>query len=161
MNIREYRHKISIFVCLVFLLATLQFSRPARAQDSTSDSDIERIVQQYVAAREAAMQANAGLEAVETLLALYLDNIVYEHPRVGIRLEGKDKQRAGMISFLGTTRNVHIEIADQIIAPGVAFLDLRVSLEARQGDSWLPVKRRQLKLLEIEDGKIRRVVEYW
>jgi hypothetical protein len=38
---------------------------------------------------------------------------------------------------------------------------LEIAFDVRVEDAWRPSVRRQLSVLEIEDGRIERIIDYW
>jgi hypothetical protein len=87
--------------------------------------------------------------------------MVYEHPRVGIRLQGVESLRSGMQGFLGSSRNASITITSTLQGLDVVAARTDVALEARREATWEPVKRSQMWLFEFEGSKIKRIIEYW
>jgi ketosteroid isomerase-like protein len=98
---------------------------------------------------------------VDNLLAFYSEEVVYEHPRVKIRIEGKAKIREGMIRFLGVTKDAQIMTVNQISGANMVTVEYRLTFKAKQGSTWEEVSRRQVTLFEFEGEKIKRVVDYW
>ncbi|MGA8204843.1 MAG: nuclear transport factor 2 family protein [Woeseiaceae bacterium] len=115
----------------------------------------------YLEAREATMQQGALPADVEAALVLCSETLVYEHPRVGIRMEGLDSSREGMLRFLGTTRNARIKVTATLPGRDVVAVQTDVAFEGKEGAKWVPVQRQQLWVFEIADGKIQRIIEYW
>jgi hypothetical protein len=93
--------------------------------------------------------------------ALYSERVVYEHPRAGARIEGKDKIRQGMLQFLGAMRNPDVKVETALVGRGVAVLAMQLTAEARRDAVWEPLVRRQIMVLELEGSRIRRLIEYW
>ena len=116
---------------------------------------------EYVARLGATMEASAGPEAVDALLELYGDRVRYEHPRVGIEITSLEEIRQGMNRFLGQTRRPQIEVTSNVVGEGVAVLELEIAFDVRAEGAWRPAVRRQVSVLEIEDGRIQRIIDYW
>jgi hypothetical protein len=114
----------------------------------------------YLQAREATMQAGATPADVDKVLALCTANLVYEHPRVGIKIEG-DAVGAGMRNFLGSSRNARITVTKSLPGAGMVAVETDVVFEAQGKDGWTKVARRQVWVFEFEGPKIKRILEYW
>jgi len=138
-------------------LITLSWSVPAAA----SDERLEAIVDKYLAARQLTMLEASAPADVDNLLAFYSEDVMYEHPRVKVRIEGKAKIREGMLRFLGATRDASIVPVNRISGANMVAAEYRVSFKARRGDSWEEVSRKQVTIFEFEGDKIKRVVDYW
>ena len=131
------------------------------AQVNASDETLKDIVDRYLAARQATMLQASTPADVDRLLAFYTDDIIYEHPRVKMRIEGKTKIREGMLSFLGVTKNTKIATVSFITGVNVVVAKYRVTFKAQEGSSGKNVSRTQVTLFEFEGNKIKRVVDYW
>ena len=131
-------------------------STAAMGQDTSED-----LAGDFLTRWRATMAEDATAGDVDRLLALYADSVVYEHPRVGVRIRGKEQIRGGMLRFLGGTRRPRITVAHRAIVPGVVVLELQVGFEIRRGDGWEPSTRRQVTVLEIQDRLIVRMIDYW
>ncbi len=126
-----------------------------------AQADPEQVADRYVTALEGTMAATATVDDLDDLLSLYAADASYEHPRVGIRVETAPEIRGGMTSFLGSTRRPSIRILDQIISPHVAILELEVEFEVNRDGVWEASRRQQVTTLELRDGRITRVIDYW
>ncbi|MGE0041260.1 MAG: hypothetical protein AB7H88_09445 [Vicinamibacterales bacterium] len=132
---------------------------PARAQ---SPPDLATLADGYLAAERARQAEGAGVTAINAALASLADGVVYEHPRVGAHIVGKDQLRTGMVNFLGTVRRPQDDVRARVTGPGVVVLNLVQAFESRQGDGpWRPQRRTVVKVLEFDGPLIRRVIDYW
>ncbi len=143
----------------VLLLAMLGAFR-AEASNQVPDVQLG-VVRAYLAARTATMQGGATPGDVEKTLSFCTPSIVYEHPRVGIRLEGVDSLRSGMVDFLGSSRNASIAIVATLQGADMVAVRTNVAFEGQNGTSWEPVKRTQTWVFELEGSSIKRIIEYW
>lgn len=107
------------------------------------------------------MQETARPVDVDKALAFCLPSLVYQHPRVGIRLTGADQVRAGMLDFLGSSRRSSIRVTASLPGVDMIAVQTEVALEAQQETAWRPVLRRQVWVFEFEGSKIKRIIEYW
>jgi ketosteroid isomerase-like protein len=131
----------------------------ATAQERVREpASIER---RYVELFTATLRQDATPQDVDNLLLLYTENVVYEHPRAGARIEGKDKIRQAMLQFLGAMRNPDVKVESALLGRGVAVLELQLNAEAKRDAAWEPLARRQIMVLELEGSRIRRLIEYW
>ena len=149
---------------LRFLLVVILFGLIAiipHVEVNAQDENLTRIVKRYLQARRATMLENSTAADVDALLALYTENVIYEHPRVKARIEGKAKMREGMLSFLGVTKNTKIATLNFISGVNVVVAEYRVTFKTQEGSSWKTVSRTQVTLFEFEGDKIKRVVDYW
>jgi SnoaL-like domain len=152
-----------VSVQLSIVLAVLA----ARAMPAPASSAIEarqvqlHIVESYLQARAATMQETASAADVEKALSFCLASVEYEHPRVGIRIEGVERLRAGMLGFLGTSRKASITVTDKLQGPDMVAVRTAVEFEGQEGGGWAPVQRSQVWIFELEGPKIKRIIEYW
>lgn len=133
--------------------------------DAASANDKTVYLPDYLDALAAATHGQSTESDIDAVLGYYSDDIVYEHPRFGIRLEGKEAQRQGMVAFLksyaGGPSDSSIEILDFMKGDGVVTMRLAVSfLQEREG-AVEKVSRDQLRVFEFSSGKISRIIDYW
>ena len=125
----------------------------------TSDDEL---ITSYLLAQCQTMHGESTAEDVETLLALFTDDIVYEHPKVGIKLESKDVLREGKLNFLasygGTEDNTTMELVSKITNNEVVIIKFNASFFTNSGEQ---LNRTQTQVLEIDEGKISRIIDYW
>lgn len=128
------------------------------------------IVDGYLHAREKTLQQGAGPADVSAATYYLAENAVYEHPRVGARIEGRAAIEAGFNAFLGGTRNGRYEIIDFFDHAGTVAIKYRRIFEAlakggtpenEGGDNWKEVQIVQLTVFEVTDGKITHIADYW
>ena len=148
--------KILLAVAFIGLVALGGAVRAA-----ASDDNLSGIVNKYLAARQATMLQTSTLADIDTLLSFYTEDVVYEHPRVKMRVEGRARMREGMSRFLGVTRETKIVTVNQISNVNVVVAEYQVTFKAQDGDAWKEVSRKQVTLFEFEGDKIKRVVDYW
>jgi len=147
----------------LIVLLILSFSILAVAakgnESKTQDVDLPRIADQVVHAREAVMQENASAQDLEQFLSYCTDDVVYEDPVANARIEGKDSIRKGMSNFLGASKKATLTVKHRLAAGNVVVLEMDVSF-TDTGTGKI-VKRDQITLLEFQDTKVRRVMDYW
>lgn len=138
-----------------FLLVFLAFAAAANA-DTLRDTALR------VHSLELRRQlATATPATIDTLLALYADSVVYEHPNAGAILRGKETMRKGMARFIGAIRNVQGEEPRVTVGHSVAVIESATKMEIDDGGKWIPVERRGIKVLEFDRaGKVRRILDY-
>ncbi len=118
--------------------------------------------QTYLSAVEAVLRQTATPEDIERLTFLYSVDVVYEHPRVGIRIRGRDEIAEAMARFLGKTRNPDTDVHGSTQGEGVVVLDFTLEMETETELGWRPLERRQVTVLEVNaQGRISRILEYW
>jgi hypothetical protein len=141
----------------IVLLVALSFPIAAQGQDRAA----EELVRQYVRARSQTMQERASSSDIERVLSFCDERFVYEHPSAGARIEGKEKARVGMSGYLGETKDPNYML--QILASNshvvVAQVDQRFLMKQENG-SWMPGKRSNITVFEVERGKIARILDY-
>ena len=145
---------------ILAVLALTSVMRPARAAQPSADDPL-KIATSHLEARQATMQEGAAPGDVDRALSYCASSLVYEHPRVGIRLTGIDAVRAGMVQFLGTSRKGTIKVTDSLSGRDMVAVETRVAFEGREEQAWRPVERRQVWVFELEGSKIKRILEYW
>ena len=137
---------------LFVLFATL-----APCQEKSS----EDLIRQYMRARSQTMQGNASSRDIERALSFCSEAFVYEHPSVGAKIEGKEKARSGMSGYLGQTKDATYTL--QILASNPHVVVARVEqrfLAKQESGNWVPGKRSNITLFEIDRGKISRILDY-
>lgn len=118
--------------------------------------------QTYLRAVEAVLAQNATDEDIERLTFLYSVDVVYEHPRAGVRIRGRDRIAEAMAEFLGQTRNPDTDVHGSTQGEGVVVLDFTLEMERETELGWRPLERRQVTVLEVNaQGRISRILEYW
>ncbi len=115
----------------------------------------------YLARLLDAWKHDSAAADVEALVSLFSEDVVYEHPRVGARMEGRRAIADGMVAFLGASRRPRATDVETVTAPGVVVLGFDLRMEVQQGGEWSPVARRQVVVLEISEGRIVRVIDHW
>ena len=141
-----------ILLLLAFLVAA---NAPARADDLAA-----------VAARVHDLElrrqlASATPATIDSLLALYADSVVYEHPNAGAIVRGKETMRRNMRQFIGSVRNVRAEAPRVTAGHSVAVIEAVTRMEIDDDGKWTPVVRRGIKVLEFDGaGKVKRILDY-
>ena len=122
--------------------------------------DLKKIALDYLASERARQVEGATAQEVEASLAFLTDTAVYEHPRAGARIEGKETMRRGMLAHAGGIRNARDEVISAIVGPGVVILELHQSFEFQDETVWKPRVIDSVKVLEFDGEKIRRIIDY-
>jgi hypothetical protein len=151
-----------IVVCAA-LGSALCLGFAARAVASpTEHADPPRAVALRVADLEMRRQlATATPATVDSLLALYADSVVYEHPNAGAVVRGKELMRRSMLQFLGSVRALRTESPRVMVGHGVAVVESRARMEIEDGGRWIPVERHGLRVIEFDSaGRVRRILDY-
>jgi ketosteroid isomerase-like protein len=118
--------------------------------------------ERFIAAFQAMQQASSTAADVDRLLALCTDDLVYEHARAGAVVRGKSQLRGGFIAHLGEIRGDRTQVVHSV--QGVRFVALEVlrTFELKEGETWRPMSRKQLLILERNDqDRIRRILDDW
>ena len=126
-----------------------------------SEADLPAQARRYLDAERVRQTEFATTEDIERVLDFLTDSAVYEHPRFGARIVGKEEIRQGMARFLGSTRAPQASIVGMLSNDGVVVIDLVQTFEARVDGKWIAQSRRGLKVLESEGDRIRRIIDYW
>jgi ketosteroid isomerase-like protein len=141
------------WLCLFLLLTDLQLN--------ALQTDALTLVRAYVEARNQTMGAAADSKTIERALAYCGDDLVYEHPAVKARIEGKQEIRAGMMGYLGQTKNPSYQIRIIANRADVVVAQVHQRFLVKQDDgSWRPGIRSNLTVFEIANGKIQRILDY-
>ena len=126
-----------------------------------SESAEAQVATNFITRLAATWQENSTAQDLDALLSAYKETVVYEHPRVGIRIEGKDQIRAAMARYIGLTRKGTFEVVSRIVGRGIVVLEIDLNAEARAGSAWEAVRRKQVIVIELDGDKISRVADYW
>lgn len=140
------------FLLIIFFSLLLN----GNAQDKTE------LIDEYLAALSSTMHGNSTSEDVDKLLMLYADDIVYEHPKFGMKIETKDSVKGGLMSFLesygGTEDDARITSSNQMLGSNVSIVEFEMTFKTKEDQE---VVRKQIQVLEINNGKISRIIDYW
>jgi hypothetical protein len=98
---------------------------------------------------------------VDSLLALYADSVVYEHPNAGAVVRGKELMHSSMLQFIGSVRALQIESPHVIVGHGVVIVESHARMELNDEGRWIPVERHGLRVIEFDTaGLVRRIIDY-
>ena len=122
--------------------------------------DQAAIVAEFLSLERARQSPGATEADVDRLLALLADSVVYEHPRAGARLRGKDVLRLGMLGYMGSVRNVSDSVTSRTTAPDVVVLVVETRGEMSRDGRWIPFRRRSLRVFEFAGHRVQRIIEY-
>lgn len=119
------------------------------------------LVREYLAAQNVSMQLNATSQDIEKMLNVFSDDIVYEHPAAKTIIEGKNKMRAGKASYLGLTKDAKYSVKILSSKNDVVIAIVSMTFLSKQDDgNWKPGHRSNITVFEIDEGKIRRILDY-
>lgn len=98
---------------------------------------------------------------IDSLLALYADSVVYEHPNAGAVVRGKDAMRHNMLQYIGSVRAVKVDPPRVTVGHDVAIVETNARMEIQDGGKWIPVVRHGLRVIEFNSrGLVRRLIDY-
>jgi ketosteroid isomerase-like protein len=121
----------------------------------------DAIVREFLSAKAAAMRQGATAADVDKVLAYYTDDIIYEDPKVKVRVEGKEHMRSGMLSHVGDYAGKTRISVDQSISLANAVAAIVTEGFWVNGDSGRQkIQRQRLQVWEFRDDKICRVIDY-
>ena len=134
----------------------------ASAQSPASTDDALRAVALRVTALDINRQLpSATLATIDSLLAFYSDNVIYEHPSVGAVVRGKAAMREGMQRYIGSIQTASSETPRVMVGPGVAVIDRAAGPDPRDRSKPVPATRRAIRLIEFDaKGLVRRIIDY-
>ena len=135
---------------------------PLCAQASVpSDSVLRRVALRVAELDQRRQMPGATAATVDSLLALYSDSIVYEHPSVGAVVRGKPALRTGMLRYLGSRPGMTMETPTVVMGALVALLETPAHPDPRAPTRPIPTSRKALRVLEFDShGLVRRVLDY-
>src|SRR5262245_9385706 len=149
---------MSTFAQLWMLVLALQTSPAAPATSLRTLSD------GYLSALCHTLTRGATESDVEQALSFCADDMVYEHPALGVRIEGKANIREGMLSHLdsyaGTEQDSGLEVLSRIVAKDAVVVRVRETFQVERDGKKETIEREKLKVIEFKDGRIRRVLDY-
>lgn len=138
---------------LLFLI--LSFSCVSQNKNST-------LAENYLSALRSTLHGETTQADLDQLIKLYDEQIVYEHPKVGIKLEGSEVIANGLQNFLnsygGSQKDVTINGSTQILKPSMSAIEFELSFLLADGSK---VTRQVVTILEFKEEKITRIIEYW
>ena len=119
------------------------------------------LVRNYLEARVQAMQASATEADVDKALAFCADDVVYEHPAVKAKIEGKENLKRGMTGYLGETKDASFKTGRMLANKNVVVAEVEMKFLAKQEDgSWKSGGRKNITVFELENGKIKRILDH-
>lgn len=122
----------------------------------------ETLAKDYLVAWRRAFDAGATGEDIDRLAAFFAEDGVVEHPRAGARVEGRDAIRRGLASHVGDyVGEGRIQVADIRSTPRAVVVDLTLTFNVPGDDGPRAVTGRHIKVIELADGRIARVIDYW
>ncbi len=119
------------------------------------------VVDAFLHAHEKTMQSEADGSSVNELIDLLDENLVYEHPKVGIRIEGAGAYRQGLEAFLGATDQGRYEILDYLVSGDTVAITMNRVFSVQSDGQWKERSIEQMMVFEVRDGKITRMIDYW
>ena len=129
------------------------------ANESTSGPPC--VVDAFLRAHEKTMQLEADDASIDALITLVDENMVYEHPKVGIRIEGANSYRQGLESFLGATDHGRYEVKDFLVNGNTVAISMNRVFSVETEGQWQERTIEQMMVFEVRDGKITRMIDYW
>ena len=148
------------FIQILSLIALV--TRASSAQTAGPSADRLRTIARRVSDLELRRQLTSATPAtVDSLLSLYTDSVVYEHPNAGAIVRGKDVMRSAMADYVGSVRNVRADPTRVTVGHGVAIVETNVRMDVKDGTKWVPVTRHGLRVIEFDTrGLVRRIIDY-
>ena len=145
---------------LALLLAISACASPVAAQ--IPNGDTLRVLALRVSQLELDRQLRSATSAtIDSLLSLYADSVVYEHPNAGAIIRGKTELRHGMMQFIGSIRAVRASPPQVTVGNGVALVETRTQMEVENAGKWIAVLRHGVRVLEFDrQFRIRRIIDY-
>lgn len=149
------------FVALIGIAAGGAAGQAPRQGPTLTDDSLRAIALRVTELEMRRQQASATVATIDSLLALYSDGVVYEHPNAGAVVRGKDVMRHNMTQFIGSVRAVRSETPRVTIGYGVAVVETTVRMEVDDNGKWIPLTRRGVRVIEVDSrGLIRRIIDY-
>ena len=146
----------------VVVILLVLVSGVARGQESVpADGKLRALALRATELEMRRQLASATSATIDSLLALYADSVVYEHPNAGAVMRGKDIMRRNMPQFMGSVRAVKSDPPRVTIGHGVAIVETRAFMEIDDRGKWVPVTRHGVRVVEFDSlGLIRRIIDY-
>jgi len=142
------------------VMITALLAHAAHGQPNARDA-LQRTALRVVELETRRQLAEATPATIDSLLALYSDSIVYEHPGAGAVVRGKDALRRGMVQYIGSVRSVLAEPPRLTVARDVVVVETTARMEIRDDAKRTPVTRHGLRVIEFDKaGRVRRLIDY-
>ncbi|GEM_PF-390604 len=151
--------KLFIVVPVFSIFSAISASPGLAGEEDVLDAPC--VVDGYLRAREQTMQADAKPKDVESLMKFVAADLVYEHPRVGIKIEGAEAYRAGVTAFLGDTDDGRYQVIDYLVNGDTVAITFNREFKTMTDGQWQERVVKQLVVFEVKDGKITRIIDYW
>ena len=130
----------------------------------TADKAPAEIFQDYLRLKADTMRSGATKADIGRVLAFYTDDIVYEDPKVKVRIEGKDRIRSGMLShtdeYAGSPAETSISVETSISHHNVVAAVIEEVFWIKGEDGRSKVQRKRLAVAEFRGDKICRLIDY-
>lgn len=140
---------------------TLALMSPGIYGNEDQTLDAPCVVDAYLRAHEQTMQADAASDSVDAVINLVDENLVYEHPGVGIRIETANNFRQGLEAFLGATDRGRYVVNDYLVNGNTVSISMNRIFNIENDGQWEERTVNQMMVFEITDGKITRMIDYW
>jgi hypothetical protein len=146
---------------LVIGIALRADAQPNEQRSQEADARLRAIAIRLTEWETRRQLSSASPATVDSMLALYSDSVVYEHPNAGAIVRGKPAIRRGMIDHIGSVRNVKADAPRVIVGHNVAIVETNATMEIADGNAWVPVTRRGIRVIEFDaSGHVRRIIDY-
>jgi len=111
---------------------------------TTAQNNVDRI-EKYLSALVSTMHGESTSKDVDKLIELYSEDIVYEHPKFGIRIETRKTVKEGLNSFIGSyggkEGDAQIIKSNQIIGTDVIIVEFEINFLTNDNKK---IKRKQI-----------------
>jgi len=118
----------------------------------------------YLRALCPTLARGASESDLERVLSFCTDDVVYEHPIFGLKVEGKERIREGMRShvadYVGTRDESGVVVLSRIVSKDAVAVQVRETFFVEQDGKRERIQRDKLRILEFREGRIRRVLDY-
>src|SRR5262245_52708196 len=101
----------------------------AQTKSQPSEAHLRDIATRVTALETRRQLASATPATIDTLLAMYTDSVVYEHPNAGAVIRGKEMMRGLMTRYIGSVRSAVAETPRVTVGHGVAIVESKVRME--------------------------------
>ena len=137
-------------------------ARASLAQSAGPSPEHMRTIAGRVSELEVRRQlASATPATIDSLLSLYTDSVVYEHPNASAIVRGKAVMRGAMADYFSSIRAVRADPPHVTVGHGVAIVETNVRMEVKDEAKWVPVTRHSLRVIEFDArGLVRRIIDY-
>ncbi|HVT39219.1 MAG TPA: nuclear transport factor 2 family protein [Gemmatimonadaceae bacterium] len=152
---------VAVFMFAVHVLKAQAATPAAPPAAPPAATDMRAIALRIVELETKRQKVTGSVASIDSLLTLYSDSVVYEHPTMSAVVRGKQNMRRNMLAYVGSIRSVTATPPRVTVGHQVAIVETSSRMEVLDGAKWTPVSRHGIRVIEFDaHGLVRRILDY-